>query len=523
MSTRSLIEDFTTHARRIPDAPALVWQDASISYSQLHDRALRVSDRIAAMDLGHAPVGLLAPKSPDSVALVLGCLLVGCSFVLPSATLAPATREKLFAQAGCAAVLSEQDVGEDATCQAAICQTSVQPALKPDPARVTFMLTTSGSTGLPKVVPLTEGAIDRFTDWVGGRFGLRQHSRVFNYSPLNFDLCLLDVWATLKHGGCVVLVDPDRATDAGHLHELLDGNEVELIQGVPMLFQLLADAAATTGGVSYRSVRDVIITGDTISAGCLATVPALFPNARLHNIYGCTETNDSLMHEIDPTTLPTGKIPLGLPLPGVRTLLVDEDGGVVDGAGTGELYVWTPFQAAGYLDPELDDGRFAEHPRGTDDRPYFRSGDLVHRDADGTLTLVGRKDFQVKVRGVRTNIVEVELAIAEHDDVTETVVVAMPDSLAGHLLHAEVRKAPGAGLNSLVLRQFCAERLPRTSIPSTMRISDDPLARTSTGKPDRQLLIRTITERTENGSHPRDHGVHRPGIPARRRLQRAGH
>jgi len=490
MSAQSLIECFTANARRVPDAPALVWKDTSVSYSQLHARAIQVSARIASMDIGHAPIGVLAAKSPDSVALVLGCLMAGCSFVLPSATLARTTREKLFAQVGCVAVLSEQDVDLGATGQAA-----AQPALTPDSARVTFMLTTSGSTGTPKVVPLTEGAIDRFTDWAGEQFGLRQHSRVLNYSPLNFDLCLLDVWATLKHGGCVILVDPDRATDSGHLHELLGSNEVELIQGVPMLFQLLADAAATTGGVSYRSVRDVIVTGDTISAGCLATLPALFPNARLYDIYGCTETNDSLMHEIDPTTLPTGKIPLGLPLPGVRTLLVDEDGGVVDGAGTGELYVWTPFQAAGYLDPGLDEGRFAEHPHRADGSRYFRSGDLVHRDVDGTLTLVGRNDFQVKVRGVRTNIAEVELAMSEHDDVAEVVVVAMPDPLAGHLLHAEVRKAPGAELNSLVLRRFCAERLPRTSIPSTMRISDDPLARTSTGKPDRQLLIRTITER----------------------------
>ena len=106
------------------------------------------------------------------------------------------------------------------------------------------MLTTSGSTGLPKIVPLTVGAVDHFTDWAAAQFEIGPGTNVANYAPLNFDLCLLDIWTTLKHGGCVVMVDQDRATHGGYLADLLADNEVNVVQAVPMLYRLLIDATA---------------------------------------------------------------------------------------------------------------------------------------------------------------------------------------------------------------------------------------------------------------------------------------
>ncbi|TWP48524.1 AMP-binding protein [Lentzea tibetensis] len=467
-TSRSLVDCFVTVARRRPDAPALVWRDTTTSYGELHWKALRAQEHVATLPDG--PIGLVAPKSPDSIALVLGCLLAGRRFLLPSAALAEPVRAELFSVSGCTTVLSAKNVHVS----------GATTPFRPDPDRVTFMLTTSGSTGMPKVVPLTEGAVDRFTDWAGETFGLR---RVLNYSPLNFDLCLLDVWATLKHGGTVVLVDPDRATNAGHLSELV--HDIEVVQAVPMLFALLAERTDC-----YPRVRHVIVTGDTVAGRLLARLPELFPNARLHNLYGCTETNDSLLHELDPAHL-SSPVPLGTPLPGVDIRVV-ADGVELTGPGTGELHARTPFQTTGYLDPALNAGRF------TGDG-FYRTGDLVRVSQDGVLTLVGRNDFQVKVRGVRTNVQEVEQVLLAHQEVTEAVVVAIPDALAGHLLHAELRHAPGSRLNSLELRRFCADRLPATSIPSTFRVSGDPLPRTSTGKPDRQRLIqgRLIMDRTK--------------------------
>jgi non-ribosomal peptide synthetase component F len=475
MNAGSLIAGILANAEKMPHAPALVFGAETITYGQLVRRAGQFGEHLA-QNPG-AMVGLLAPKTPDGVALVLGSLLARRPFLLPSLTLAEKTRTQLFQAAGCAAVVSPDDFPGATT------DSWVPADLAPQADAVTFHLTTSGSTGIPKVVPLTEGAIDRFTDWAGARFGFGTDTVVLNYSPLNFDLCLLDVWATLKHGGRVVLVDPERATSARYLADLLSRNAVTFMQSVPMPFQLLADGVDT-----FPHLRHVVVTGDAIPAATLATLPTLFPAAELYNLYGCTETNDSMLYQFERDALPGGRVPLGEPISGVSTVVVDDSGEIVR-SGIGELYVNTPFQTNGYLDPTLDTGRFVPHPAGADDLTYYRTGDLVDVAPDGRITLVGRNDFQVKVRGVRTNIGEIERVLAGHEDIAETVTIAIPDPVAGNRLHAISRRRDGSALNGLKLRQYLAERLPRTAIPTTIQFIDTPLPRTSTGKPDRQLLL----------------------------------
>jgi amino acid adenylation domain-containing protein len=483
-----LIAAILRHGETRPSAPALEYGDETVTYGELCRRADGIAADLAgdsATDAASdAPLGLLAAKTPDGIALVLGSLIAGRSFLLPSLTLAEATRAELFRTAGVTRIVSPADFPATAT-------TGEAPARRaPRPDATTFHLTTSGSTGLPKIVPLTEGAVDRFTDWAGARFSLGPDSTVLNYSPLNFDLCLLDIWATLKHGGRVVLVDPDRATNARYLAGLLHEHRVTVMQAVPMPFQLLAAGDGEFG--EFPHLRHVILTGDAPQPSTLAALPALFPQADLYNLYGCTETNDSMLHRLDRHALPTGRIPLGRPLPEVSIVIVDEAGAVVTGAGTGELYVSTPFQTTGYLDQSLNATRFVSHPDGADDRVYYRTGDLVEVAQDGRITLVGRTDFQVKVRGVRTNLTEIERLVAEHEDIVETVTIATPDPVAGNLLHAISRRRAGSTLTGLGLRQYLAGRLPRTAIPSTVRVSDTPLPRTSTGKPDRELLSRLL-------------------------------
>ena len=482
--TGSLTAAILQHGETRPDAPALEYGNETVTYRELCLRAGQIAANLAGDSASDAPLGLVAAKTPDGIALVLGCLLAGRPFLLPSLTLAGQTRAELFRAAGCARVVSPDDF----PATEAVHQPSAGRTPRPDAP--TFHLTTSGSTGVPKIVPLTEGAVDRFTDWAGPRFSLGPDSTVLNYSPLNFDLCLLDIWATLKHGGRVVLVDPDRATNARYLAGLLHEHRVTVLQAVPMPFQLLAAGEGEFG--EFPHLRHVIVTGDTPQPSTLAALPTLFPQADLYNLYGCTETNDSMLYRFDRHALPTGRIPLGRPLPDVSIVIVDEAGAVVTRGGTGELYVSTPFQTTGYLDESLGANRFVPHPTGADDRVYYRTGDLVDVAPDGRITLVGRTDFQVKVRGVRTNLTEIERLVAEHQDIVETVTIATPDPVAGNLLHAISRRRAGSTLTGLDLRQYLARRLPRTAIPSTVRITDTPLPRTSTGKPDRELLSRLL-------------------------------
>jgi acyl-coenzyme A synthetase/AMP-(fatty) acid ligase len=454
-----------------PDAPALIWQDTVVSYRELAEDMRAVAAGVATLPAG--PIGVNAKKSARAVTFVLGCLAAGRTVVLPSTTLPAETLDALFTHAGVGAVADASDLERFTDGDA-----------EPSEVDIPFMLTTSGSTGVPKLVPLTAQGIERFTQWVHDEFDVGPGRRVLNYAPLNFDLCLFEIWATLRHGGCAVLVDPEIAADCDTLLAFLEETRPHVVQAVPLFYQLLTEAAGGTHTLS--SVAHVIFTGDAMNPHRLPPLHDLFPNSRFHNIYGCTETNDSFRYEITPADVRRETLPLGEPLAGVRADLV-ADGEILTGPGVGELVVRTPFQSAGYHDNPS--GAFGPHPVSDDGEQYFRSGDLVRRTEDGEYFLEGRADFRVKVRGQQVYLQHVEEVVLAAEGVVEAAAVAVPDVHAGRRLHVVVRRREDSKLNSLVLKKFLAERLPPAAVPSTLHIGSDPLPRTSTGKVDRQFLV----------------------------------
>jgi len=486
MSAASLPDDFAAWARRQPGAPALIWGSDTISYADLAELVHRAGVALAKVDVAdRAPIAVPATKSPESIALVLACLAAERPVLLVSPDLGPRVRDTVVARAGCQGIVTAL-AGGGLDWQPA----GSHPVALPDDACI--LLTTSGSTGTPKVVPLSTGAVDRFTTWADTAFGLGPGTRVLNYSPLNFDLCLLDIWATLRHGGCVVPVDPAQAVNPRYLVRLLDTARPHVVQAVPMLFRILA--GAVDDGRAFPAVRHVLLTGDHAPRRLRAALPGIFPNALFHNVYGCTETNDSFMYSFPGSQAATTEVlPLGEPLPGVEATLM-ADGDVLHGPGVGELHVSTPFQTAGYLADDTPRGRFVRRPVGAGTRTFFRTGDLVRRDVHGELTLVGRNDFQVKVRGVRVNLEEIERVLAGHEAVLDAAVVAVPDVEAGVRLHAMVRRGRD-GLSSLGLHTYCATRLTRAAIPTTFRLVDHALPIGPTGKVSRTRVRELITER----------------------------
>lgn len=471
-----LASDILAAADLRPDAVALAGapgEDADVTYGELAHRARHLAGTLDAF-AADRPLALVAVKSPTSIALILACLWAGRPLLLLSPDLGEETTAALAGRAGAQAL---------ATVRAPEPQWTPLPAGPPVPALpedTRLILTTSGSTGLPKLVPLTGSALDAFTAWAGSRFGLDAGSRVLNHAPLNFDLCLLDVWATLRHGGRVLPVDPARAADPGYLARWVRQGRPHVVQGVPLLFRLLAESGADLGGTD---VRHVLLTGDHVPLPVRRQLPRLFPQARLYNVYGCTETNDSMLHPLTPAEAAGADVvPLGEPVPGTLVAVLDGDEEVT-GPGSGELVVSTPFQTPGYLAEPAGPARFVR--RGG--RTWYRTGDLVERGADGRLRLVGRTDFQVKVRGVRVNVEEVEQVLAARPEVAEAAVVALPDPEAGVALHAFVRPSSD-GVTGLQLRTLCAARLNRVAIPSRFHLVAGPLPVGPTGKVDRRRL-----------------------------------
>ncbi|MEU9603352.1 AMP-binding protein [Streptomyces sp. NPDC048057] len=489
MTDQQFVHAVLSHCKGQPNAPALVWRGHTLTYGDLGRAVARARTTLDALGAG-GYVGVHAAHSPATLALMIACMSAGRPFVIPAVDLPEGDLHQLLAQTGCDRHL-RAEAGPGAT-DVEVVSAPVDgrgPTTPPSAVTPLFLLTTSGSTGLPKVVPVLPGAVSRFAHWAAERFGIGPGVRVLSYAPLNFDLSVLDVWTTLASGGCVVLVDRDRAASPRYLLELVTAARPDIVQAVPMLHQMLVDTARVSG-VRLGSVTRLLYSGYAMPDRVLRQLPEVFPRARVFSVYGCTEINDAFVQEIDPSTYQEGPVPLGDALPGVRWLICDARGRALRGPGVGELWVATPFQTPGYVDQRLDEGRFAVHPDGPPGLRYFRPRDLVRRHEDGTLTLEGRTDFHVKVRGVQVSTEGVEKTILQLEGVIEAAVVAVPDDRTGNRLQAVVRVGSDSGLDTLAVRQYCTTRLPPAARPTSVRLTPVPLPRTESGKIDRRVLAR---------------------------------
>jgi acyl-coenzyme A synthetase/AMP-(fatty) acid ligase len=491
---RHPLSPFVERARRAPATPALAWPAGGVTYGELYAMACDAADALECLGLREgARVAVLGPKSPETIALALACLLTGRPVLLPAVELGRATLRTLVEHAEVEQVLAADEYEGAAVIRPSRETAAGEPELRRGPEDIALMLTTSGSTGLPKVVPITHRAILRFASWASDRFDIEPGTNVLSYCGLNFDLSILEVWTTLIYGGRAVLVAHEQSTRPDHLLDLVRRHRVNVIQGVPMLMSLLLDAAGAHG-CDLPTVRHAILTGDAASRSLLARLPGPLTHSRLYNVYGCTETNDSFIAVLDPRRdAARGEVPLGSPLPGVSALIV-RDGRVLDGPGSGELWVSTPFQAAGYLGPRAGDDGFAPQTGVPALAGHFRSRDLVRRDASGMLFVEGRTDAQVKVRGVRVNLNAVEQALLGDPGVAEAAVIAVDDERAGKRLLGFVRRRPGTEVDTVKLRFRCARELGRVAVPAAIAVQDDALPKTTTGKVDRKAVLRRSQE-----------------------------
>ncbi|RAJ45675.1 acyl-CoA synthetase (AMP-forming)/AMP-acid ligase II [Kitasatospora sp. SolWspMP-SS2h] len=485
MPSSLLAETVAAHGENRPHRTAFHFTDRAVTYGRLNDLTGSLRAQLARLRLpAGSTVCVPAHKDPQTIALLLAVFREGHIALAPSPGLGSAALERLAHQARVSHLLTAAADGTLTALPVRAEHGEAEGFAVPDPQRTQLLLTTSGSTGTPKIVPIETAGFDAFADWAVDEFALTPDETALSYAPLNFDLALLDVWTFLRLGASVVLVEQQRATDAAHLAALAGRHDVTFVQGVPMMYRLLLE-----GGGTFAAVRHAVFTGDRMPVDLLRRVPPAFPRAAFHNVFGCTETNDSFIHRVDPAAV-DGPVPIGRPIRGTDALVVDAEGARLDSAGTGELLVSTPFQTGGYLRQDLNDAVFTH----LDGRVFYRTGDIVTRTAEGLHFLEGRADWHVKVRGVRTNLQEVENVITAHPDVAEAVVVPLPDPQAGVRLHAHVTRRPGADLTSLRLRTHLGRQLPRHAIPASVHLTAAPLPRTSTGKPDRNLIKQNLTK-----------------------------
>ena len=458
-----VVDDIERQARRTPDAVAVIAGDTTLTYAGLVARAARVAAWLRAHGAGpDTMVGVRFPRGTDMVVAALGVLRAGAAY-LPVDPAWPAERvDFVVADAGVSLMLQGTLPEGDADDRAAT------PAA--DPEQLAYVVYTSGSTGRPKGVGISRGSFGAHVRRMRRRFALGRGDRVLQFAALAFDQSAEQLFPALTCGATLVL--PEHGLVAPPvLRALLERQGVTVANLPPAYFgELLGalDEPAWQPG----PLRLMILGGDTVRPADLARWAELAPDVELVNAYGPTEaTVTSTLHRIPADAGPV--VPIGRAV-GDRTLhVLDGDLRPVPVGAIGELFIGGGHLARGYLGrPALTGERFVPDPfTPRAGARLYGTGDLVRWRGDGNLEFRGRRDGQVKVRGFRVELGEVEARLRELTGVRDAVVILWRDRLVAYVA--------GAGAD----RERLADRLPEYMVPSVF-VTMDELPRTVGGKVD---------------------------------------
>ncbi|GIJ56358.1 non-ribosomal peptide synthetase [Virgisporangium aurantiacum] len=465
-------------AAATPDTVAVDGAGGPVTYRDLDRQRRRVAAGVAAglAAAGIAPgatVAVLATRHTALPALLLGILTAGARWaVLDTAHPAPALAAQAVAADATALVATP-----DATVPADLAHlTRLSPMDGPDPARAPagYLSFTSGTTGRPQVVVAPAEPLAAFLGHYPAAFGLGPGDRFAMLAGLAHDPLLRDVFTPLVLGATLVVPEQAWIRDPVRLHGFLAARGVTVAHVTPQLVRMLG----TVPAAALPALRLVVSAGDHLTAADVARMRALAPNARLVNGYGTTETPQlHAWHEIESGgTQET--VPVGRGVPGSTLTVVDAHGRPAAVGELGEVVVHSRNLATGYLDPRRTADRFPAP--GT-----YRTGDLGRHRADGSVVLAGRADQQVKVRGHRVELAEIEAALAAHPDVRTAA--AVPVETGGERA-IRVFVAPAQpDLSVADLTDHLRRRFPEPAVPADIRLVP-AIPLTANGKADRAGL-----------------------------------
>lgn len=492
IAARTVPEVFGEQARRHPDRLAVADdQGRTLTYADLDRR----SDAIAAhlLALGVRPedrCAVVHERSIDVVVAMLGTLKAGGAYVCVDPSLPVKRMAVVLDDAGVDVVLTSSHLvaglpGEGrhtvALDELADAGEPVRlPEVRLSPRHLAYVIYTSGSTGTPKGVLVEHGSLVHFVEMVREFFELSEQDRILHAAALWFDVSVFEVFGALLVGASVHIAGDQTKMTPGALQHLMRENGVTTIMTTPSLLEVLDPDA-------LPDLRVMSIGGEPFSG---ELTNRWSPGRRFINGYGPAEATVEVVAKVCTGQWETSP-PIGLPLANHRAYALDERMRPVPVGVTGELYVGGPGVARGYLaQPALTASLFLPDPMGrTPGDRLYRTGDLVQWLESGDLRYVGRVDRQVKVRGMRVELGEVEQVIARHPDVSRAVAVCTPDGTGDARLTGYIVADNGATPDDV--RSFTAAWLPAYMVPSEI-VLVPAIPTTASGKVDIVALTAAV-------------------------------
>jgi amino acid adenylation domain-containing protein len=499
-----LHQRFATMARQRPSAIALIEPHRAATYGELHARATGIGLRLQKV-LGPAGghiVGVHALKGADQIATVLGVLMSGNIYLPLDAKLPPARLRHIVSHSEARVVLVDAFCGArlgEALEVPAFCVDDIAPSgtaalhgsARPDDRA--YVIYTSGSTGQPKGVVISHRAAMNTLDDMARRFGMAPEDVVLGLSSLNFDLSVYDIFCTLSHGAALLLPPEQDVPDPTAWLDLVLQHRATVWNSVPALMEISLDHLGGRAAHALASLRAVLLSGDWIPQKLVAALKSYCPDVALIGLGGATEAAIwSNFHRIEGLQPGWTSVPYGTPLSNQSMQVLDARMDDCPEWVTGDLYIGGAGLAEGYLNaPEKTAASFVSHPT-TGERMY-RTGDLA-RFREGMIEFLGRKDFQVKVRGYRVELGEIESRMNELPGVDASVAILDGrDSAAQRLMLFYTARAK-APLQQEIILAHLRQHLPHYMVPATVQFLERmPLS--ANAKVDRQRLLALLPER----------------------------
>lgn len=408
------------------DRTALVDDQGTVTFADLDAQAGRIASAFLAAGIGPGDVvGLALDRGRDFTALILAITRIGAAYLPIDPAIPPLRLADMAAQADPKIVLIADNAPDythgasgrvgDLLAFAATCDPL--DGLAPiDPEDTCYVLFTSGSTGRPKAVAVPHRALANHMQWMADAFVVTPDDRILQRTPTHFDASIWEVWLPLLTGAQLCLPAPFHAADVPALAQAMAQFTPTILQGVPSLMQHLI----ATGTPNCPDLRLFCLGGEPLTANLCIRIRHSFPAATIVNLYGPTETTiDATWHAVPADA--QDPLPIGRPVANSSVLVLDDTGALCPPNMRGEIAIAGVPVASGYLgQDDLTASRFVTLSHGQE---CFLSGDVGWYDGTGTLYCAGRRDRQVKLRGNRIELPEIEAVLAEHPVVGQAAVL----------------------------------------------------------------------------------------------------
>ncbi|SFR12498.1 non-ribosomal peptide synthetase [Poseidonocella sedimentorum] len=471
---------------RSPEAPAVRFGETVLSYAELDRRSRALAERLVALGAGaDQRVAVLMDRSEHLAVALVAIQRAGAAYVPMDPGQPPARIEGLLAQTTPIAILADAPPGFR------VAPPVLTPAEWPDaptgaplppvaPNQLSYVLFTSGSTGAPKGVMIEHRAIVNRLLWMREAYGFTADDRILQKTPTSFDVSVWELFLPYLCGACLVFAPPGSHRDPKAIARLIRDDRITTCHFVPSMLAAFLGHPESEG----ITMRRVFCSGEELTPDHRDLFHARI-DAELHNLYGPTEAS------VDVTFWPAGPedrsapMPIGWPVWNTRCYILDGAMRPVPEGVAGQLYLGGVQLARGYLGrDDLTGERFLPDPFRPGARIYA-TGDMARRRGDGAILYLGRNDHQVKIRGMRVELGEIEAALRGLAGVREAVVIARDDPGQQRLLVGYV--VAGPEWTDAALRAALAQALPAHMVPARI-VPLERMPTTANGKLDRKAL-----------------------------------